>query len=240
MDKTGCERERYKGAGQSTTTSVDNKRRTEIPVVVKEKVVAFFIGGAGDKESYYMSGPYHNIRDVLQVFDESVFDLAKKQLYEAVYLSYAEARGGKDVQNNVVNRIPSKTSPVLIIGHSLGGWNGAHLSNFLSSKGYDVEMLITLDPVGEGVLVYVGSDIHGAVPEPRAKFWINIRASPTKPDASDAVAEFGERWVVKTGPQLNYVADANHYDAKKMFLVPLKDGKSAAVLMNQLIRKLMS
>jgi pimeloyl-ACP methyl ester carboxylesterase len=239
MDKTVAKSERYKDAGQSTTTSVENKKRTEIPVKVKEKVVAFFIGGAGDKESYYMSGPYHNIRDALQVLDESIFDLIKRQLYEAVYLSYAEARGAEDVKNNVISRIPSKKSPVLIVGHSLGGWNGAHLSSALSSSGYDVEMLITLDPVGEGALVYIGSDIYRKPPTPLAKFWINIRAEPKKPDASDAVAEFGERWVVKAGPQLNYVADVNHYNAKRMFLAPLKDGKSAAVLMNQLIRKLM-
>lgn len=239
MDKTESKPERYKDAGQSTTTPAENKKRTEIPVKIREKVVAFFIGGAGDKESYYMSGPYHNIRDALQVFDESVFDLTMRKLYEAVYLSYAEARGDKDIEANVVSRIPNKKSPVLIIGHSLGGWNGAHLSSILSSKGYDVEMLITLDPVGEGVLVYVGSDIHRSVPQPRAKFWINIRANPKKPDASDTVAEFGERWTVKAGPQLNYVADVNHYDAKRMFMAPLKDGKSAAVLMGQLIRKLM-
>lgn len=240
MDNAESTKNRYREAGQSTTTSVENKRRTEIPVVMKEKIVAFFIGGAGDKESFYFSGPYYNIRDALQVFDASVSDLKILELYDAVYLSYAEVKGADDIEINVIKNIPSKKTPIFIIGHSLGGWNGAHLSNILASRGYDIEMLITLDPVGQGVLVSIGADIHQAVPEPRAKMWINIRAAPKKKDASDTVAEFGERWFIKTGPQLNYVANVNHYNAKRMFLAPLKDGRSAAVIMNELIRKLMS
>lgn len=238
LDKTDSAPTRYKEAGRATTTEIEKTQRTEIPVAAKEKVVAFFIGGAGDKESFYFAGPYYNIREALRAFDVSVSDLKILGLYDAVYLSYAEVKGDGDVETNVIKKIPAKKNPVFIIGHSLGGWNGAHLSNILSSMGYNVEMLITLDPVGEGALVCIGADIHRAAPEPRAKFWINIRADPKKPDSSDNVAEFGERWVVKAGPQLNYIADVNHYNARKMFLTPLKDKKSAAVLMWESIRKL--
>lgn len=229
---------KHKTIAKSTTTPTDNKKRTEVKVAAKEKVVVFFIGGAGDKETYYFSGPYHNIREAQEVFDPKVKDLATRSLYESVYLSYAEAKGDGDILTNVLAKIPGKKTPVYIVGHSLGGWNGAHLSGILTNRGYDVEMLITLDPVGEGALVYVGSDIYRTKPKPSSKFWINIRATPKKPDQSDGVAEFGERWTVHTGPQLNYIADVNHYNARKMFLAPLKDKKSAADLMYESIRKL--
>jgi pimeloyl-ACP methyl ester carboxylesterase len=228
----------FKPAGTSTTTTIENKRRTEIAVKVKKKVIAFWIGGAGDKESYYFSGPFHNVRDARDLFESKIVDLEKRDLYSSYYLDYSEAKGFLDVKEYATGNIPDKTTPVYIVGHSLGGWNGAHLSAVLSKKGYNVEMLITLDPVGEGALVYVGSDIYRSKPEPASKFWVNIRATPKKPDQSDSVAEFGERWTVTSGPALNYIADINHYNAKKMFLAPLKDTKSAADLMHESIRKL--
>ncbi len=100
-------------------------------------------------------------------------------------------------------------------------------------------MLVTLDPVGEGFWVSLGSDIYAAMPNPVAKVWINVRAKPKTPDQSDTIAEFGERLTVTAGdkPTLNYVADVNHYDSTKMFRAPLKDNKSAADSMNELIRK---
>ena len=229
---------KYTQVGASTTTTIENERRTEIPVEVKKKVVAFWIGGAGDKESYYFSGPFHNVRDARDIFEPNVSDLQKRDLYTSHYLDYSEAKGSFDVKEHAMDNIPDKTTPVYIVGHSLGGWNGAHLSAILSEKGYNVEMLITLDPVGEGAFVYIGSDIHRTKPKPVAKFWVNIRATPKVPDQSDSVAEFGERWTVTSGPALNYVADINHYNAKKMFLAPLKDKKSAADLMHESIRKL--
>ncbi|SNV34917.1 Uncharacterised protein [Chryseobacterium taklimakanense] len=109
----------------------------------------------------------------------------------------------------------------------MGGWNGAHLSQILTDAGYKVKMLITLDPVGEGFLVYVGSNIYRRKPMPKADFWINLKAVPNKPDQSDSVAEFGERWNIKSGPNINNEANLNHYNAKKMFTINLSTGKSA-------------
>lgn len=34
-------------------------------------------------------------------------------------------------------------------------------------------------------------------PEPVAETWINIRANSSKPDSSDSVADFGERWNIR-------------------------------------------
>lgn len=228
----------FKTAAGSTTTPTENKRRAELKVAVGNKVVVFFIGGAADKESYYFQGPNNNIQIVKDFFDPLVEDLGPRLLYSSFHLDYSDAKGSGDITKHVTDRIPAKTCPVYIVGHSLGGWNGAHLSAILSADGYNVEMLITLDPVGEGLLVSLGSDIHGSKPKPVAKFWINLRARPKKPDQSDSVAEFGERWTVTTGPNLNYIADVNHYDAKKLFLAPLKDKKSAGDYLLESIRKL--
>jgi pimeloyl-ACP methyl ester carboxylesterase len=231
-------RHNFKLAGLSVTSPTENTCRTEIDIVVKKKVVIFYIGGAADKEVYYFQGPFHNIALVRDFFDLLVTDLDKRLLHSSYYLDYAEAKGADDIQKNVIDQIADKGSPVYIVGHSLGGWNGAHLSTLLAEKGFNVEMLITLDPVGEGVLVSLGSDIYFSTPKPVAKFWVNLRANPKVPDQSDKVASFGERWTVTSGPDLNYVADINHYDAKKMFLAPLKDKKSAADLMLDSIRRL--
>lgn len=62
-------------------------------------------------------------------------------------------------------------------------------------KGYKVKALVTLDPVGEGMMVWLGSDIYLSKPTPKAEFWINVRADAKKPDSSDGVADFGERWI---------------------------------------------
>lgn len=192
------------------------------------RVVVFFIGGAGDKEPYYMAGPYKNIEFAHDYFRDLIESAGYLEFYTSHYLGYGEVRGGGDIDRHVYKGIPDKSAPVYIVGHSLGGWNGAHLSKILSEKGCKVEMLITLDPVGEGALVWLGSDIYFSKPEPVSGYWINIRAVPKRPDSSDSVANFGEQWQVVTGPDINARMDINHADALAMFRSSVRDGASAA------------
>jgi pimeloyl-ACP methyl ester carboxylesterase len=218
------------------TTPSNDKRNSVVdskikPQKIRNKVVAFFIGGAADKESYYFQGPYKNIEEAKKYFDPQVAGLAELGLYESHYRGYDDARGSNDIKKMFKAHVPDKSTSIYLIGHSLGGWNAAHLSALLTSDGYKIEMLITLDPVGEGALVWVGSDIYGSKPVPKANKWINVRAKPTKPDQSDSVAEFGERWNVGSAPNVNYIADINHAYAKKMFLAAPKDLKSASTYM---------
>lgn len=219
-----------RNVGSSTTSPVDQQQRKEILVTVRPCAIVFFIGGAGDKESYYGTGPFHNIREVRDYCDPAFEVLKSLDLYRAFYLGYNEVCGEADLKKNVLDAIKNKASPVYIIGHSLGGWNGAHLSGILSEKGYSVEMLITLDPVGQGIGVHTISDLYRGIPAPAAQFWINIRAEKEeeKRDMSDYVAKAGGQWIVKTGPHLNYIAKYHHASALNMFVVPLKDKKSAA------------
>ena len=193
-----------------------NNQHIELPLSfkdylkVRERVVVFFIGGAGDKESYYFQGPFNNIKEVKDLFEEK---LSNKKYYSGVYLDYSDVYD--DIENSVIKNIASFDTNIYIVGHSLGGWNGAHLSQILTDKGYKIQMLITLDPVGEGKIVFIGSRIYRQKPKPKAYFWINILAMPTEPDSSDDIAEFGERWMIITGPNINNNMDINHYNAKK-------------------------
>ncbi|WP_283435813.1 hypothetical protein [Pseudomonas helmanticensis] len=99
-------------------------------------------------------------------------------------------------------------------------------------------MLITLDPVGEGALVWLGSDIYRERPDPVTADWVNIKAMPTKKDSSDGVAEFGEKWLISCGPSLNVNVDANHANALGLFTARIAGSKSAGdMLFDSIMRE---
>ncbi|VVP20446.1 alpha/beta hydrolase [Pseudomonas fluorescens] len=219
--------------------ALTDKKDVSVKAVPVEstKAIVFFIGGAGDKESYYFSGPFENVNEAKTVFDKRNLDLEKVGKYKSEWLGYNEVRGKKDIQKNVLNIIPYKSCPIYIVGHSLGGWNGAHLTSVMSEWGYKINMLVTLDPVGEGALVWVGSDIYADKPTPVTEYWINIKAMPSRPDQSDSVADFGEKWQVVSGPNINVNMDTNHANAPAMFTRAIAQGKSVSDLMFEAINK---
>lgn len=90
--------------------------------------------------------------------------------------------------------------------------------------------LVTLDPVGEGFLVWVGSDIYFSEPTPVAETWINIRTNASTPDQSDCVADFRERWIIEAGPTINKTIDKHHASADWMFFESVQGTKSACDL----------
>ncbi len=220
-----------------TTVNTNANRQPEPP---GRAVIAFYVGGAGDKESYFGNGPNHNIRDVALHCDELFAQAKAKHLYFTEYLSYNEVCGERDIQQNVLSKIANKSMPIYIVGHSLGGWNGAHLSGILNDRGYNVEMLITLDPVGLGMTVNTVSDLHKCLPQPAAKFWVNVRANQQRRDMdlSDKVAWTGGQWIVKEGPHLNYIVKVHHAWALTMFAAPLKDKMGARDYMLQSVKKM--
>lgn len=206
----------------------------KIVQLTKNRVVAFFIGGAGDKESYYGQGPTNIVQDdVLNPFNSSLRKVIGKTLfnkhYLSYYLDYSETKGALDIKNKIMPLIYNKKTYLYIIGHSLGAWNGAHLSKTLSESGYTVKMLITLDPVGDGVLVGIGSDIYLSKPNPKSDFWINIRATPSNEKIDDKIANFGKQWDTGTlSPDISHNCNAHHGDAKIMFTENLSDKKSGS------------
>ncbi|MDD1136082.1 alpha/beta hydrolase [Pseudomonas sp. TNT2022 ID233] len=213
--------------------ALTDKKDVSVKAVPVEstKAVVVFVGGAGDKESYYFSGPYGNIQEARKYFDQRVQDLATEGKYKSDWLGYNEVKGKKDIQRYVLSLIPYKSCPVYIVGHSLGGWNGAHLTKIMSEWGYRVQMLVTLDPVGEGALVWLGSDIYFDRPDPVAANWVNIKATPSNRDPSDGVADFGEKWLITCGPSLNVNVDTNHANALGLFTARIAGNKSAGDLL---------
>lgn len=215
------------------TCKTDNSVK-QVPIALRD-IVIFFIGGAGDQESYYGNGPNNNIDAVRKITVDDARQLEILARCPSWALGYNAFVSDESLEKNVLSRIPNCSTAIYIVGHSLGGWNGAHLSSVLTDKGFAVRMLITLDPVGEGRIVYGISNIYRRQPKPKADYWINIRAAAVDWNVSDLVADFGEQWEVVEGPNVMGRVDVNHADADRMFLKPLPGGKSARQIFNESI-----
>ncbi|WP_321951036.1 hypothetical protein [Paraburkholderia bannensis] len=187
---------------QKITTSLTDESTKDVHIHANPKIIAFFIGGAGDKRPFIGSGPNNNIVDVinqfLKDFKSEINDGDVNANPEKNYLGFYEIFGDDKIASNVISQIHSKDIAIFIIGHSLGGWNGAHLSHILSTEGYLVDLLVTLDPVG----IYYhttlsGADIYPAIPRPIARYWVNLRYDgKTGPSVPNIVASAGGRWDV--------------------------------------------
>ena len=223
--------------GSARTDSVRSSVVKVVVPAIEEPAIVFFIGGAGGQEAFYFSGPNRNISDARRILDTRESSLMKLGLYVAMDLNYNNVRSLNDLKKRVMARIPSKSAPVYIVGHSLGGWNGAHLCRILVDAGYNVVMLVTLDPVGRGTLVELASDIpFDPQAEPKAKVWINVRAVPSRPDRTDMIAMLGERWIVESGPNANVEVDLNHADAEGLFLAKLANGMAVVDVVDASIK----
>ncbi len=194
----------------------------------ERRAVALFIGGAGDKKSYYLAGPYRNIAYALDAFDQRIEEVGQVDGYQSLYLGYHEVWSASAIGRLLAAEVHDKSTPIYIVGHSLGAWSGAHLSQRLTEWGYRVEMLVTLDPVGSGLLVRLGSRIPYHRPAPHCHCWINVRAEPGRSNASDLVAQLGRKWHVAGEPDIDEALDTNHANAWALFCNPLHDGRSAA------------
>ncbi len=230
--------------GNSTTSPVEMQQRKEVHLRPKKMVRVLYVGGAGDKRAYpplpfptTVFGPIGNINEVKNYLENGLAGLRLKDSYRGSYFGYYEIFGSDEIKKNVLPFLPTKDSPVIVIGHSLGGWNGAQLSFYLNELGYNVAMLITLDPVGRGFWVWAVSNIYPKTPSVATKFWLNVRARPSARDPSDAVADFGEQWDVKDLPMLTYDVDTNHANAIRMFITAPKNGTSAYARVIDCIKK---
>ncbi len=207
--------------------------------VFSKKIITFFIGGASDKEGFYGMPASKIMEGVKNDFEKTIDNENLTTFCENVYLGYNEVRGEEDIKDKVISAITDKDKmAVYIIGHSLGGWNGAHLSQILTDKGYNVDLLITLDPVGTGADAKLFSDIYWSTPKPKANYWINICTSPENYQVDDFVADYGGQWKPKTGMQINDECDCNHGSAGTMFTKYLKDTNiSASDMLLELIQQ---
>lgn len=212
------------------------------PKIIQNKAIVFFVGGAADRHQYYFQGPNKNILEVYNNFTKRLAsdlpEFSKNIIYDkqTVYLGYSDVHGSVDIKKYVTNHIPNKNTLIYIVGHSLGAWNGAHLTNELKKRGYQTQMLITLDPVGEGVIVGLASDIDLGYPVVEAKQWINIRCEPYKKDSSDKIADFGEQWKPTAGFTYNVITKVSHWDALGIMNTSVINGMNAMDLLLKSIK----
>ena len=199
--------------------------------------VAFFIGGAGDKRRYCGYGPTQLVRRAALVpfcqRMEGYLSLAPR----IEYLGYEEIYGEERVNARVLPCLCDTKAPVYIVGHSFGGWNAAHLCRRLADGGCNVRMLVTLDPVGGGLVSRIGHGLY-ARPEvaPHAAFWVNVSCRPRGGNVSDVVASLGRRWYPQAGPDVYYESPRSHADVQAMFTETVWQGRSALDLLEADIR----
>jgi pimeloyl-ACP methyl ester carboxylesterase len=208
------------------TEHVEFPRTPSDYLKVKEykKVIAFFIGGAGDKTPFLGVGPNGNIKEVMDKF------IVKNNSvnYIPLYRGYDEVYGEANIKKEVLSQIPDKRASIYIVGHSLGGWNAAHLSQILTDKGCKVKMLVTIDPVGLDAIVNGSSKMYWATPKPKADFWINIYVDPKNYNFPDFIADSGKRWKPNTNsPNVFHTTSISHEDAEGIFIEKTSTGKSA-------------
>lgn len=213
--------------------------------VISKRALVIFIGGAGDQESYYGTGPYRNINYAENEFQNEISHRINTKELEAKIRSKidTEIYGYNYIYDesdiNVIKQSASKYQLIYLIGHSLGGWNSAHLSRQLADANHTVKMLITLDPVGEGSLVQIFSKIHSEPElEPKSNIWINVIANPKSENSSDDIADFGEKWNIPNNyTTISETANVNHESAIGLFKSKLSLGQSALELLIEDLKK---
>lgn len=236
----------------------------KVMVCLPPDIVVFFIGGAGDKRPFLGSGPNVNIVEVKKFFDQKFKNEIDRIVISSVYLGYYEVHGDEAVKKISDDFILNKKAKIYIVGHSLGGWNGAHFSEKLSKLGFDVEVLITLDPVGENVYLKAFAEIYAGVPQPQAFIWINLRYNQSYWDvikkyypssqynnmvieaSANFIADAGQQWWVgprldgvatpKRMPDVNAFVNVSHVDTLPAMKYALQSGVTAWSIMETSIK----
>lgn len=231
-------------------TQKENRDDKDTPI--HSQMVMFLIGGAGDKRSYMGSGPNNNIISIYDHLNNKYQSHIKSGRLSLEHLGYYDVFGEDRIWNvlnvqrmyyKIDSEIFLKTNSVMIIGHSLGDWNGAHFAENLktwkriqkskklhkaSPNGYDVKMLITLDPAGEGLTVGTFSEIYFKPAKLTIKNWINLKYDQAGYSFPDFVADLGGQWNITAGPRINEVVSIDHALTSSAMKVKLKSIQRSA------------
>lgn len=193
--------------------------------------INLFIGGAGDFERFYVYGPRNFILKEVKIPFEKILETQKISNYQSHYLSY------KDLKRDTIwNLLPNpEACTINLIGYSFGGWNAAHFSSVLTEKHYDVDLLITLDPVGKNMQSLFKKDLYNNIPQPFAKAWIHVSSVSKKWSIDNLIALIGGRWIPTVHAKGTfYETAASHVEVGKMFFNPQMDNhiNLSTVLLN--------
>lgn len=198
------------------------------------------------------SGPNNNIVSIYDYLNKKYQSHIKSGRLSLEYLGYYDVFGEDRIWNvlntqemhyKIDGECILKTDSVIIIGHSLGAWNGAHFAENIKSwkriqkskklhraspNGFDIKMLITLDPVGEGLTVGAFSDIYFKPAKVTIKNWINLKYDQIGYSFPDFVADLGGQWDVAAGPRINEVVSVDHALTASAMKVKLKSIQRSA------------
>ncbi|WP_201587166.1 RHS repeat-associated core domain-containing protein [Psychrobacter sp. HII-4] len=196
-----------------------------------------FIGGAGDHEHFIggekfgLTGPTYNVKNMRNEFVSSFLaghikasgytqDRAEYLAYrQARYYGYNEIHLALTYAKIFLDNNPNST--LNIVGHSLGGWQAAHLAQQINEyRCSSVANLITLDPVGDSVRIHAMANIEWSTPRPEAETWVNIRAEHLNDvSGNNIVANLGGQWDPTTDdqqPDYNYQLNTDHAFTRTM------------------------
>ncbi|MBX7494541.1 RHS repeat-associated core domain-containing protein [Qipengyuania sp. 6B39] len=134
----------------------------------------FYVGGGGD-------GYGHSI----------VKDYAKGR---GTYVQHFEAVDFRQALRDAADR----GEKIIIVGHS---WGGARAIKAIESSGVKVDLLVTVDPVGND---------FSSIPTDQIDHWINIEANPQERDWSDTIASIGGKTRGTGQADVNMTFDRNH------------------------------
>lgn len=193
-----------------------------------------FIGGAGDHERFWHVFPNHGaVKDYAQIDFNSILtghfqtklNVNKSRadrlaIFNIKYYGYNEIDAAYDAAIRGLKNFP--TLKINVVGHSLGGWQAAHLAQRLNEFKCDtVANLITLDPVGEIYSWNPAGSIKFRSPNTTGSTWTNIRAESSSmyPGWNNIVANAGGQWNPSNSglsPTYNYQIEADHLAIRKM------------------------
>ncbi|MDI4498972.1 hypothetical protein E6P70_10180 [Moraxella nonliquefaciens] len=190
-----------------------------------------FIGGAADAEPFLGQGPTKIMNDLRNHFADKYLQpyfekagysqdrarqLASRNAryygFHELHLMLADAKMYLSTQGN-------ENAKISIVGHSLGGWQAAHLAQQLEEwRCGSVGVVTTLDPVGVRYSYNLAGSINFKTPNPKYKTWVNIRAEAKDTSINDVIANLGGQWDPSSlNPTYNYTLEVDHAYARTMF-----------------------
>lgn len=167
--------------------------------------------------NYFHSKLANHFQSKLKVNESRAQQLAT---FSVKYYGYNQIDRAYDNAIRFLKLFP--TANVNIVGHSLGGWQAAHLAQRLNEfKCNSVANLITLDPVGTIYSWNPAGSIKFKGPKTTGPNWINIRAESSSfyPGWNNIVANSGGQWNPSSSglnPTYNYQIEADHIAIRKM------------------------
>jgi hypothetical protein len=198
---------RARGAAPPAAGQAVPAERPPVAVAAPRESFIAFVGGAGD-------GEFGNVR---RVRDRNA---APAPGVTTKYYSHQDA---EIIATDILAQPPG--TRIVLVGHSWGGDTAAGVAARLGVEGRPVDMLVTVDPVGNGTSEDFFTRVRAGSRE-----WINVQATGGNwYDGDNLIARLGNRY--GSAPQRfadqHIAAGFGHADFADLVRHPGADGRSA-------------